>query len=59
MRENTDQMVFAPSLNVRCVKTIIELFIVYEIFHKTNLYDLCSEIILTTKLEKILVCRFR
>ena len=61
LRENTDLMVFAPvsSLNVRCVKTIIELLIVYEIFHKTNLYDLCFEILLTTRLEKILVGKFR
>ena len=31
------------------------LGLLYEIFHKPNLYDLCFEILLTTRLAKILV----
>ena len=36
-----------------------KFFLVYEILHKTNLYDLCLEILLTTRLEEILVDKFR
>ena len=50
-------MVFG--VNVRCVKAIIELLIVYEIFQQTNLYDFCFEILLTTRLAKILMVKQR
>jgi len=32
--------------------------LVQEIFHRTNLYDLCLEILLTTRLEEILVGKY-
>ena len=56
-REESGILRELPQSNVRCVKTIIEpsqrdvkLSLACEIFHKTNLYDLCFEILLTTKL---------
>ena len=43
---------------MRYIKAIIELF-VYEIFQQTNLYDFCFEILLTTRLAKILMVKQR
>ena len=46
-------LLFCPFL------TSIELLIVYEIFQHTNLYDFCFEILLTTRLAKILMVKQR
>ena len=43
---------------MRCVKAITELF-VYEVFQQMNLYDFCFEILLTTRLAKILMVKQR